>query len=240
MRIKGLITSVLLLICGIAHAQILQGVMNVQAASGGAPTAPGYVQAQNCTTGSTSCSISITATGGNSILVAVGQYSTITSWTVSDTHNTYNAINTLYSVASCCGTQMFLATNITGGALSITCTPNTGVTTTTCIAIEMTPGTAISVDQLATGTGTLTSAWTTSATATTTQANELLISCGGKPGSNVTSITAGGSWTIPANANLAASGFFCEYQSVSATGAYSGSATAGAADTYAMQIATLK
>lgn len=210
------------------------------AASGGA-TAPGYVQAQNCSTGSTNCNVSITATGGNSLFVAAMQYSSIASWTIGDTHNTYNPVNTLTSTASCCSIETFLATNITGGALTITCNPNTGVTETVCIVFELTPGTAISVDQLATGgNGSAQTTWTTSATSATGQANELLISCGGKPGTNVTAITQGSGWTIPTNASLASIGVMCEYQSVSSTGTYSGSATNTAGAAYIMTIATLK
>ena len=204
-------------------------------------TAPGFVQAQNCSTGSTNCNVSITATGGNSLFVAAMQYSTIASWTIGDTHNTYNTVNALTSTASCCSIQTFLATNITGGALTITCNPNTGVTETICIVFELTPGTAISVDQVQTGgNSSAQTTWTTTATSTTTQAKEMLISCGGKPGTNVTAISAGGSYTIPANGNLATLGAACEYQVVSATGTYAGNMTNTAGATYIMTIATLK
>jgi hypothetical protein len=244
---KRLLTLILFCAAPVFAQTIVAGNASVAgtatiAGAAAAASAPTFVQAQSCTTGAVGCNITITATTGNSIFLAAFQFSSITSWTISDTHNTYNPVNALQSTTSCCSVETFLATSITGGALTIGCTPNAGVTTTACIAFELAPnGTAISTDQVAGGgSGAATTALTSSTTSATTQANELAISCGGDPGSTPSTFTAGSGYTLPAGGNLAASGVFCEYKGLTATGTQVATATAGANIFYVMPIATFK
>ena len=124
--------------------------------------------------------------------VAAMQYSSIASWTIGDTHNTYNPVIRLLLP------RPVAASNIpshkhNGRGAHDHLQPEYWSHGNRLHRIRINPGTAISVDQLATGgNGSAQTTWTTSATSATGQANELLISCGGKPGTNVTAISPGG------------------------------------------------
>jgi hypothetical protein len=96
------------------------------------------------------------------------------------------------------------------------------------------------LDKTATpGTGTGSTALATSPTATTSQASELLFSCSRKFNTGAT-LSAGTGYTSRADTNSVRDGVFLEDQTVNATGAYTGLATASTNTTWTIQLVTLK
>jgi hypothetical protein len=129
-----------------------------------------------------------------------------------------------------------------GAGHTFTLTYSGSVFTVHCVAAYSGMATTSLLDKTATGTGNSTSLLTT-ATATTTQADELLIGCGTVSDGANSSFTAGASYNMRTQQGLAGSGTigFLEDRIVSATGAYTASATwGGGAGPWPAAIATFK
>lgn len=137
--------------------------------------------------------------------------------------------------------SMHYAYNITGGACTVTSAISGGAAILRSVQSEYSGiSTATPLDKSASSSGNGT-ALDSTATATTTQANELLVGAFivGANGA----VTAGTSFTIPTGGIIpSGAGIRCgtEYQVVSATGTYSATATDASTVNWAMGIATFK
>ena len=137
---------------------------------------------------------------------------------------------------------MYAENPTVGTAHTFTLTYSGSVFTVVNVAAYSGMATSSTLDKTATGTGNSTSLLT-SATATTTQANELLIGGGTINAGTNSTFTAGASYTVRAQEGLAGSGAdgFLEERIVSSTGAYTAAATwGGSAGAWIIAIATFK
>jgi len=247
---RRILTSALALLlvaaAPLVWAQSRANVLLIGSGSPGASVVISFIQAAQCSSGTASCTISITPTTGHYLFVGFcGTGSS--SLSLSDGSNTYNVANAALTGgngnASTCAT--WLSNAVGSGALSLVCTSTSSVHQLGCICFEISKtGGTLSVDQTATGGDvTAVTSWVTSATSTTTQATELVVSAMGEAVASST-LSAGGSFTIPSggstNGGAAGQAVGMEYQNVSSTGTYSGAITAGTAQSYVSLIATLK
>lgn len=178
--------------------------------------------------------ISITVAGGNTVIVCWRPADNTTSLgSISDgLSNTYTLVRRR-AAASAVAVEMWIAHNVTGGDAVINPDQDGRAQ-----AIEISGVvTASAVDQQNDGTGTGTS-WTTSATPTTTQANEFIIGCSGLATYQSGNPTPTTGYTL--TGDIAGGRNWAEYQVVSSTGTYSMAMTGDTSTVYAAVIATLK
>ncbi len=204
-----------------------------------------FIQSSSSTTGSTtSTTPTFTSTSGNTIFAVAGVSGNSTTGvfdSVTDNKgNTYTkAVGLIITTASGNGTEIWYSQNITGGAgHTVTCTRTTpGDGGVVRVHIQEWSNIAVSpLDQTASQTN-ASGTPTSGNTATTTQANEVLI---GSDGSNASDTGAGSGYSNYLNSLPAGHGVSMESQAVSSTGAYAATFTSGAAVTYAACIATFK
>jgi hypothetical protein len=182
------------------------------------------------TSGSTIIVLVITnAPGGSAGTVAVtdskgNSYSTLLSQTSPGSNMTCSAYIASGVAAGSNTVHVAHSANICG-VIILEYPSSIGITTLDKSANQASSGTAVS----------------STATATTTQSNELLIAWGASLANHT--FTAGGSFAIETAIVGGAGGLmsmFAEDQQVSSTGAYTGTATMSVSDSYNCTIATLK
>jgi hypothetical protein len=215
---------------------------------------PGYSQTVVQATSNTfafATTVTLTLNGvvtGNSIFCGVSGNNGAGAFSISDTVNTYNSVIPLIvnGGSSSFNTQGFLATNVTGGTLSIGIT-DAGGDRMGAACMEISGLSASPTDKTAgnndnNGFGT---ALSSGATAATTQANEIVVGFGtGSGAASSSNLTAAGGYTIPANGASASATnnlqVAVEYLVVSSTGAQTATETAPATTRWNMGVVTLK
>ena len=203
-------------------------------------TSQSCASATSCTT----VNFGSAVTGGNTMWVGCRYGSTGRTVTITDSaSNTYPAASVTQTSGSGGGSQPTIQgyglANITGGSsFNVTCGVSGAATRIEVIAIEVS-GAASSnvVDKVASAPGNGNSL-DSGATATTAQANELLIGFGATAASRTYTLGSGYSNLTDAGS----AGFFAsEEKTVSATGTYNATLTVGGATTnWSMAIMTLK
>jgi|SRR5579872_302894 len=207
-----------------------------QPAAGGGGTAPTIVQAGACTSGGTSCTITMTTTTGHELYAAVSSYQAGVN-SISGTGATFNQANVQKTQGNL-GQETFLASGITGGTNVVyTCATTNGATSLSCILIELTAGSTHSVDQVAAGSGASGTSLSSGATSATTQANELALGCAVIAGAQT--FTAGGSYALVTISIGSTTLQACESLALTSTGAQTATMTIGAVEDWILQLSTL-
>lgn len=199
-------------------------------------------------TGVTSATVTLTTTTGN--LLVAGSAINLTGRFTSVTDNKSNTFNQNSSspltFSAVREVRQHYAENITGGASHITTlTLSAGTDVTFYVSEFSGVATSSSFDKAAAQAQVAVTSLTTGATATRTQAAELLVAvCSGTESVNWVSLTAGSGFTIPTNGKVTSNGVQppsgVEYQIVAATGTDAGTFTTGASDSTGTIIGTFK
>jgi hypothetical protein len=183
------------------------------------------VQKTTCSiSGTTVCTTpGLTTTTGN-LFVVNSSYccAAFTSVTDSKSNSYTNSVAELTGGTSSKGRQDYVASGTGGGTHTWTLTGASGIYGTISV-IEISGAAASPLDRTATGTDAGGFTHTTSSTATTTQANEVLVGAGGMAVNTTYSLASGSSaFTVQHNIATDASteGIITATQIVSATGAY--------------------
>jgi hypothetical protein len=205
-----------------------------------AVTAPARVQAASIE-GSAVASVSVafpaSNTAGNLIIAFVRASTTTQTITLSDTAgNSYTQAVAQAQTTDGHQIAIFYAANIKTGGNTVTATFS-GANNHPFLAIYEYSGVS-TLDKTAAAQGT-TAAASSGATATTTAANELVFAGLGLPSSATQTVTAGSGFTLEQQDN-GTSRAASEDQTVSATGAYSGTFTLGASTNWSCAVATFK
>lgn len=206
--------------------------------------APAFVQAGYCQSGGTSCTVTLTITGGNTIVVGAISGHTSPTLSVTDSKSqTYSTAAALHHYASSypASTQMFYTASAAAGSTIVTCSTNDSTDYQACVVFEISGADTVDVSAVADTASTGTTGQAASGTtATTTAADEILVSLHATM-QNSSSWTADTGWTIPTNGSyVGAVSIAMAYRVVSSTSAYSHSITANVLrDTIGM-IATFK
>jgi len=195
----------------------------------------------NTTFSSSVTTESWTSTSGNA-LIAIVEADVVAQNGVTVTDNKGNTWNRVIStaLAATFDLEVWVALNITGGAgHTVTATDNGGGVDS-LIMVEEWSGiaSASAVDKFVGATGINSSAANSGATATTTQADELVI--GAVSASGNRTFTEGAGYSNGNKVNTTFSSLFFESKIVSATGAQTATATISANVSWVCQVVTLK
>ena len=202
------------------------------------------VNGNKCGSYNASCTITLSATAGNTVVVAAfSNNGTGTTWTVTDTNSDTFTLaagpvtETPVSSGSGQKASIYIATFGTTNASEVITITNSSNSADMGAAAEQYAG-AYSVDKSAiSNTTTTQTSLTTQSTATTSVASELLI--GAFQLVQGATLTAGSGWTSRQSYNSQIA-FIMEDQTVSSTGTYAATATSSAAKHYAGLILTLQ
>lgn len=209
---------------------------------------PQIVQSGNNSTG-TASSLAKAFTSGNtatnSILVIAQWKGSSTTMAIADSNlNTYSTLrgpDTNGADGGGARQQAWLATNIAGGANTVTITPSLS-TSMMIIIIELSNISVLSaLDGSDWNDSVTTTTSLSSGNVTTTQAVDILIGYGGTE-SQADTITPAAGWTQIENNSDGSNSqtIFAQYQVVTSTNTYSATATASPATTYGMGIVALR
>lgn len=183
---------------------------------------------------------------GNAILIIAQWDSTSTTMSVADTQlNTFATLQGPNTNGADGGTgssqQIWLATNIAGGADTITITPSANAKMMLVIVEISNLAVLSTLDQENWNDSVVVTGSMSSGAVTTTQAVELLIAYGGTE-SQAATITPAVGWNSIQNTSDSpnAQTFFAEYQVATSTNTYTGTATIAPNSTYGMGIVTLR
>lgn len=195
----------------------------------------------NTTFASTVTTASWTSTSGN-ILIAAIEADVVAQNGITVTDNKGNTWSRVISnsLPSTFDLEIWVAINIIGGATHTVTATDNGGGVDSLIIVEEWSGAALTgaSDKSAGATGVASTALNSSASATTTQADEIVIGAGVASG-NVT-MTAGAGYTNLTKVNTTFSTLAFESKVVSSTGAQTATMTSGTAGSWVCQVATFK
>jgi hypothetical protein len=182
-----------------------------------------HVQTVSCETGgSTACTTpGVTSTTGNLFVASTGYCCAAFTSITDSKSNTYTNAVAEISFASVLGRQQYVAGGTGGGSHTFTVTGGSGFYASLSVS-EISGAAASPLDKTATGTSTSGTSHTTAATATTSQANELLVGFGTTTSDTTFTTDTGAGWTERTNiaTDLDTEGLLTGTKIVSATGAY--------------------
>jgi hypothetical protein len=163
---------------------------------GSNPPGPQFIQAGLCSSGGANCTIAKTFNAGDHVIVAMSSNSGSTNTlSVSDTVNTYNVISAKITTGTLT-MEIWEADNVTAGARTITCSATNTADFLLCQSFEIYDGlTTSALDQIASASPTSTTAPSSGASPTTTQANELVFGFYAQATLN-SSLAAGSGFTL--------------------------------------------
>jgi hypothetical protein len=196
------------------------------ASSGGGGGAGAGIQAGNCDSGGTSCTITMTNTAGYHLFVGIEGSNSGTNSVTDSNSNSYSTVNSALqsNTAGDVGiATTFEAHNIAAGANTITCSTTDGTYVMRCVAITWSDGlTTSGLDQTANGVNTSANPIFSAASSATTHANEIVFAWGALQTNGPGGPSGpGAGFTVPSGAN-SGNVSMMEYKIVTSTGTQQG------------------
>lgn len=200
-----------------------------------------FVNSGDTKNGGGSCAVTLSVTSGNVAIVAITTNSGASTQTVSDTNgDTFSLALPQFTIGSVVTSIWTAPLGTTNATETFTMTNSNTANNEQCVAMQYSGvSTSTPVDKTATGTYSAVTSLTSGTTATTSQANEMLIGFFACTGMNGGNFTQGSGYTLRVNDGYLVS-LATEDEVVSATGAYQATMTASAAATGAGIIVTLQ
>jgi hypothetical protein len=213
---------------------------------------PTFVQAGNCQTGGSSCTIVLTNTAHDHLFIAEESSAPATISVSDSSSQTYNSVNpnTVDGYVPAPGegaTETFEADNIAAGSNTITCLTSNIRSVMNCVAFEFSDGglTTSALDQVAQQANGPSSTPASAATLTTVTPNELVIGFVGGQENNGQTVVPGPGFTICAGCYNQSGSIFgaMEYKNVSCAAPYTatfGTLASGLLENSVANVATFK